>query len=235
MRSWRRLSGGILGSALAVLVFSSPALAANTNVAAAGNAITGGLAFAPPAVDVNVGDTVTWTNTDFLVPHTVTEDHGLFNLGGTFGVPPIVPLGFGPGEKVSRAFDAGTFHYFCEVHPVQMHGVVAAAMRLSSQPATRIRVKKKRRHGKLRKRKVRVRFNQITAVWGTVQLPSGQVFDVQMKQGGDWKTVRDGVTGLSGRFDGRKSGTASSFRARVRRDTDPGSASDWSPVASITP
>jgi plastocyanin len=224
----------MLGSALAVLAFSSPALAANTNVDAAGNAFTGGLAFAPPAVDVNVGDTVTWTNTDFLVPHTVTEDHGLFRLAGTFG-PPLTVGGFAPGEKVARQFDAGTFHYFCEIHPVQMRAVVAAAMRLSSQPATRIRVKKKRRHGKLRKRKVRVRFNQVTAVWGALQLPSGQVFDVQMKQGGDWKTVRDGVTGLSGLFDGGKSGTTSSFRARVRRDTDPGSGSDWSPVASITP
>jgi plastocyanin len=224
----------MLGSALAVLAFSSPALAANTNVAAAGNAITGGLAFAPPAIDVNVGDTVTWTNTDFLVPHTVTEDHGLFVLSGTYAVPLAGP-GFGPRQKVARQFDAGTFHYFCEIHPVQMRGVVAAAMRLSSQPATRIRVKKKRRHGKLRKRKVRKRFNQVTAVWGAVQLPNGQVFDVQMKQGGDWKTVRDGVTGLSGLFDGGKHGTTSSFRARVRRDTDPGSASDWSPVASITP
>jgi plastocyanin len=223
----------MFGAALAVLALAPAAQAANASVDAAGNAITGGLAFTPPAVDVNVGDTVTWTNTDFLVPHTVTEDHGLFVLSGTYTVPLTAP-GFGPGQKVARQFDAGTFHYFCEIHPVQMRATVAAAMRLSSKPATRTRVKKTRRHGKLRKRKIRKRFNQITAVWGATQLPDGEVFDVQMKQGGDWKTVRDGVTGLSGLFDGGKSGTTSSFRARVRRDADPTSSSDWSPVAAIT-
>jgi plastocyanin len=225
----------LLGAALALFAVVPAAQAANASVAAAGNAITGGLAFAPASTDISVGDTVTWTNTDFLAPHTATEDHGLFNLSGTFGAPPIVPFGFGPNEKVSRVFDAGTFHYFCEVHPVQMRAVVAAAMRVSSKPVTRTKIKKKRRHGKLRKRKVRVPGSQVTAVWGAVQLPDGQVFDVQMKKGGgDWKTVRDGVTGLSGLFDGGKPGTTSSFRARVRRDTDPASASDWSPVATVT-
>ncbi len=224
----------MLGAALSLAAVVPAAQAADASVDAAGNALTGGLAFAPASTDVSVGDTVTWTNTDFLTPHTATEDHGLFNLSGT-GVPLILPLGFGPGEKVSRVFDAGTFHYFCEIHPVQMRGVVAAAMRLSSKPVVRKKVKKKRRHGKLRKRKVRVRGSQITAVWGAVPLPADQVFDVQMKKGGgDWKTVRDGVAGLSGLFDGGKPGTTSSFRARVRRDTDPASASDWSPVATVT-
>jgi plastocyanin len=226
----------LLAAAIAVLAVAPAAQAANQNVDAAGNAFTGGLAFAPPATDVTVGDSVTWTNTDFLVPHTVTEDHGLFRLAGTFG-PPLTVGGFAPGEKVSRAFDAGTFHYFCEIHPVQMRAVVAAAMRLSSKPVTRTRVvKKKRGHGRKgkRKRKIRVPGSEITAVWGTAALPADQVFDVQMQQGGGWKTVRDGVTQLVGAFDGGKRGTMSSFRARVRRDTDPASSSDWSPVATIT-
>jgi plastocyanin len=223
-------------AAFALVALAPAAQAANKDVNAAGNPFLGGLAFAPATTDVTVGDTVTWTNTDFLVPHTATEDHGLFRLGGTFGPPVTAVGGFAPGEKVSRAFDAGTFHYFCEIHPVQMRGVVAAAMRLSSKPVTRTRVVKKKPHGRKGKRKRRIskRGSEITAVWGTVPLPADQVFDVQMKQGGDWKTVRDGVSQLSGAFDGGKPGTTSSFRARVRRDTDPSSSSDWSPVAAIT-
>jgi plastocyanin len=233
----RRHLVGLLGAAIASLVLAPGAFAANAEVGANGNAFTGGLSYTPPSVDVNHGDTVTWTNTDFLVPHTVTEDHGLFNLTGTYGATPSNPAGFGPGEKRSRVFTAGTFHYFCEVHPVEMHGVVAAAMQLTSRPVTKTRrVKRKHgRKGQKRKRKVRVKTNEITAVWSRTALPADQVFDVQRQMaGGQWQTVLDGVSRLAGVFDGGKGGTKSSFRARVRRSTDPSSASGYSPVATIT-
>jgi plastocyanin len=50
-----------------------PAASVNAN----GNAFTGGLSFTPFSVTVPVGGVVRWTNTDMLVPHTATEDHGL--------------------------------------------------------------------------------------------------------------------------------------------------------------
>ena len=63
-------------------------------------------AFAPDAVDVTAGSTVTWTNTDG-VSHTSTSDARVWDSG-------IVP----PGGQFSVAFpSAGTFHYHCAIHP----------------------------------------------------------------------------------------------------------------------
>src|SRR4051794_4927278 len=86
-------------------------------VDANGNAVVpGSLGFDPVEVSVKVGEIVRWTNTDSSVPHTATEDHGLWRLSGTYGSPGPFQ-GFGPGESVERRFEAGTHHYYCEVHP----------------------------------------------------------------------------------------------------------------------
>lgn len=188
-------------------------------VSANGNVITeaimpGSLNFNPKAVSVSVGDTVRWTNTDLLVPHTVTEDHGLFNLTGTYGGTPANPPGFGPGTSVERQFTAGTFHYFCEVHPVQMHGTVAV-------PAA-LRVRHGAHHG-----------FRVVATWATAALPQGQVSDVQRRgRGHGWTTVRRGTTVLHASFPGGMKGSRWSFRVRVRRDGDT-AASGYSPTARI--
>ncbi|NLF12044.1 MAG: cupredoxin family copper-binding protein [Anaerolineaceae bacterium] len=65
----------------------------------------------PQDLTVQVGDTVTWTNNDD-VAHTVTA--------GT----PDSPMGefdsgeLQPGDTFSYTFDqAGTFDYFCTLHP----------------------------------------------------------------------------------------------------------------------
>src|SRR5438270_13416906 len=100
------------------------------DVKAEGNAFTGGLKFDPPKVSVKVGQIVRWTNTDKFVPHTATEDHGLWDLAGTYGMTPANPAGFGPGETRTRVFEAGTEHYYCRVHPQPMHGVVPAPVAL---------------------------------------------------------------------------------------------------------
>src|SRR5436309_3373536 len=101
--------------------------------------LTGPLRFNPATVTVGVGDQVEWVNTDILVPHTATEDHGLWNLTGTYGMTPVNPAGFGPGETRSRRFAAGSWSYFCEVHPAQMHGIVLVPDQLSSRRAPRKR------------------------------------------------------------------------------------------------
>jgi plastocyanin len=63
--------------------------------------------FLPPAVELAVGDTVTWTNQG-QAPHTATaEDRGALQSGT-----------IEPGSSFSQTFDqAGEFNYFCEFHP----------------------------------------------------------------------------------------------------------------------
>src|SRR4051812_25461120 len=82
--------------------------APTAQVGANGNPFSGGLSYTPPQVTVGVGQVVQWTNTDSFVPHTVTEDHVLFDLAGDYGATPANPGGFGPGTSVQRAFSAGT-------------------------------------------------------------------------------------------------------------------------------
>jgi plastocyanin len=191
---------------------SSPGTPA-AKVGANGNPFSGGLSFTPQDVSVKVGEIVQWTNTDSFVPHTATEDHNLWDLGGSYGETPANPPGFAPGESVQREFSAGTFHYYCRVHPTQMKGTVSVPVRL-----------RRKHHGD--------EF-RVIAVWSDTQLPDGQVFDVQKRKGGGaWKTVRNGIAKLRGRFaaaEGQKLG----FRARVRRADDPETASGYSPVAKI--
>lgn len=70
-------------------------------------------AFAPDAVDVTAGTTITWTNTD-VVSHTSTSDTAGWDSG-------IVS----PGGQFSIAFPtAGTFHYHCAIHPGMVGTVV---------------------------------------------------------------------------------------------------------------
>lgn len=217
---------GVFGTIAAVAVLAGAPLVAEAGgpratkmVDANGNAFTGGLSFDPKDTTVNVGDTVRWKNTDSFVPHTATEAHGLWDLGGSYGGTPANPPGFGPGETVGRQFSAGTFNYFCRVHPDDMKGTVSVPVELSEKP---------RLHGF----RPAARFHVI-AVWSQTQLPEGQVFDVQKRKGAKpWKTVREGTRKLRGRFAARK-GQKLFFRALVREADDPGAASDYSPQAKI--
>ncbi len=68
--------------------------------------------YAPGSVSVGVGTTLTWSNTGAL-PHTVTARSGSFDSGFVMA-----------GETYSRTFNAaGTFEYFCTIHP-EMVGTV---------------------------------------------------------------------------------------------------------------
>lgn len=70
-------------------------------------------AFSPDELDVSVGDTVTWTNTD-SVSHTSTSDRSGWDSG-------VVA----PGGKFSFAFQAaGTYQYHCAIHPGMVGTVV---------------------------------------------------------------------------------------------------------------
>lgn len=70
-------------------------------------------AYNPAQVDIPVGATVTWTNSD-SVPHTATAQDRAALQSGTLQ----------PGDTYSQTFaEAGTFDYFCEFHP-NMKGTI---------------------------------------------------------------------------------------------------------------
>ena len=70
--------------------------------------------FTPASVTVPVGTRVTWTNRDDI-PHTVTD---AAKPGGEKSAP------LDTGNSYSRTFTtAGTFGYFCSLHP-HMQGTV---------------------------------------------------------------------------------------------------------------
>jgi LPXTG-motif cell wall-anchored protein len=86
--------------------------APKARVAAAGSVTIMDFKFLPSAITVHVGDTVTWTNKG-RTPHSATAKGGSFDTGV-----------FPPGTSRSQSFSkAGTFSYFCSVHPF-MHGTV---------------------------------------------------------------------------------------------------------------
>jgi plastocyanin len=180
-------------------------------VDANGNAfVPGSLNFDPDKVTVPVGGIVRWTNTDQFVPHTSTEDHGLWRLSGEYGPPGN--QGYGPGESVERAFEAGTHHYYCEVHPEEMRAVVEVPLTL-----------RKARGGR-----------RAVAVWSNSAPEEGLVFDVQRRRKGRaWRTLLDGTNSRKTRFELGPTGTRWQLRARLRSAEDAENATDWSPVASI--
>jgi len=68
--------------------------------------------YEPDPVVVQVGGKVIWQNQD-TAPHTATADDGSFDTGT-----------IEKGKIGSATFkEAGTFTYFCEIHPT-MHGTV---------------------------------------------------------------------------------------------------------------
>jgi plastocyanin len=65
-----------------------------------------GFAFSPSDLTINVGDRVTWTNSD-AVAHTATATGGAFDTGD-----------IGQGKSASVRFTrAGTYAYYCTPHP----------------------------------------------------------------------------------------------------------------------
>lgn len=70
-------------------------------------------AFSPAALEIAVGDSVTWTNED-SAPHTVTGDGGI-DSGN-----------LAQGKSFTHTFEsAGAFAYRCSIHP-NMTGTVTA-------------------------------------------------------------------------------------------------------------
>lgn len=98
-RSRAIITGGV-ALATALLVGSGVAVAATRAVAISG------FAFAPGSITINVGDRVTWTNSD-AVAHTATAPSGAFDTGN-----------IEQGQSASVRFtQPGTYRYVCAPHP----------------------------------------------------------------------------------------------------------------------
>ena len=72
--------------------------------------------FEPADAAIQPGDTITWVN-EGNHPHTVTSDDGQFDSEV-----------FNPGESFTVTFpEAGTFPYYCEIHPSMTGSVTVGA------------------------------------------------------------------------------------------------------------
>ncbi len=239
------LGRGRAGVAVAAIVGATVAFAADGVAAedapvaatANGNAFTGGLSFAPAQITAKVGQTVRWTNTDVIAPHTITEDHGLFDLvGNDVNGTPVTPSGFGPKSFVDLTLVAGRIAYFCRVHPDDMRGVLSVPVTLVAGPGPKPVRRAKTAAGRRRQAARRRAFRRsVTVTWATQTPAEGQVFDVERRQGsGPWTPVLGGTTRTSTVVKAGPRGTVTTLRARLRRADDATRATGWSPDATVT-
>ena len=100
--------------AMILLFAGSPSLKANDQPSAANVAVKiDNFVFGPQAITVPVGTTVTWTNSDDI-PHTAVSTDGVFKSKV-----------MDTDEKFSYTFTkAGTYSYYCSVHPKMTGQVV---------------------------------------------------------------------------------------------------------------
>ena len=103
-----------LASGAAMVAVASGALKVTAQSGAAGTKVLiDNFSFTPATTAVPVGTTVTWTNQDD-VPHNVISTEKKF-------ASPVLDT----DEKFSHTFEtAGTFKYYCSIHPKMMGQVV---------------------------------------------------------------------------------------------------------------
>jgi len=106
------LTFALLGMATVALLASAEEGASNTPQVMAEVKIDN-FSFGPDELKIAVGTTVTWTNRDDI-PHTVVSNDGVFKSKV-----------LDTDEKFSFTFSkAGTFPYFCSIHPKMVGKVV---------------------------------------------------------------------------------------------------------------
>ena len=100
--------------AMLLLFAGSPSVTANDQPSAANAEVKiDNFVFGPQTITVPVGATVTWTNKDDI-PHTSVSTDGVFKSKV-----------LDTDEKFSHTFDkAGTYSYYCTIHPKMMGKVV---------------------------------------------------------------------------------------------------------------
>lgn len=129
MARWIRSLGIATVVALTALFALMPAAGAAPRAQETKNVNIQNFAFDPLTISVNVGDTVTWKNSD-QAPHTATAVDKSFDSGR-----------LNQGQEFSFTFTkAGTFQYVCAFHDRMQAGTievkeVAAAPQPAAQPA----------------------------------------------------------------------------------------------------
>ncbi|MFF4410599.1 cupredoxin family copper-binding protein [Streptomyces sp. NPDC001262] len=104
------------GSVVAALASATVLAAAQTTFAAGGQVAIVNYAYAPATLTVSRGTTVTWSNSD-TAPHTITS-----SVSGPLDSPML-----NQGDSFSFTFSsAGTFSYYCTVHPTMKGTVVVS-------------------------------------------------------------------------------------------------------------
>lgn len=208
------------------------ALTANGNAA-------GGLSFTPRQVTAVVGQELVWTNTDAIAPHTVTEDHRLFDLvGDDVNGTPVSASGFGPRTTVALTAFAGTTGYYCRVHPGQMRGTIAVPVVTTLGPAYRAPSTPARtKAGRARRAAAKKAFQRrLTLTWAAAEPADGVAYDVEVKRGsGPWKPLLTRTTDTTITIRAGRAGTTSKVRARQRLADDQTQATGWSPEAVVRP
>ena len=115
--------------AFAPSAFADTAEVTMTKGSSAGQAcVTANNCFDPPNVQVAPGTEVEWKNAD-TASHTVTSGKPSDNTTGTVFDSGLVKAG---GDFKFTFTDAGTFDYYCQVHP-WMTGVVTVAQGVAQQ------------------------------------------------------------------------------------------------------
>jgi len=114
---------GIMAFAPSAFAQSTASVAVKKGSGSAGTCTTD--CYQPGNVSVDAGGIVTWTNTDAQL-HTVSSGNGP-NDNTTGSVFDTGFSTFKPGTTFSHTFtDAGTFNYYCQLHP-WMTGIVTVA------------------------------------------------------------------------------------------------------------
>ena len=130
MKRYTALVAGLVAIfATAVILPTQPAFAATVNVdITVGSSSKTTNAYAPNPAEVNVGDTVTWTNKDGQ-PHTATSGDASGGATGVFGGEAGAAVGTILTKDQTQSFtfeEAGEFDYYCTLHPTMVGTVVVA-------------------------------------------------------------------------------------------------------------
>jgi plastocyanin len=122
--------------AATLVALSAPLLNAPPAPAATRAITISGYAFAPSAMTINVGGTVTWTNED-QAPHNVTTTSAPVAIRGTT---------MSKGQSWSYTFTTpGRYSYICSIHPdmtATLTVVAAPSTRAAPAPRTRTVVRR---------------------------------------------------------------------------------------------
>lgn len=127
MRVIARVGAATLVAVSAPLLLAPPAAAETHSVTISG------YAFSPPALTIDVGDTVTWTNGD-QAPHDVTTTSAPVAIHGAT---------MNKGQSWSYTFTTpGRYSYICSIHPdmtATLTVVAAPSTHAAPAPAPRTR------------------------------------------------------------------------------------------------